>query len=351
MSHQDAKVYQAGNPWQKKVYLHMSNYLERIGITKFGITRGGNAYKHWLSEENYHRNFVTPEIHAATVKRFQEGKAGDISRALTNTAASQPYCFNLIIYLQNRDTLANKLFSRLLGKEVKVVHLQPEFTPNTCKDLPAFGLNGDESIGDQSVIGGTDSDIAVFYTYGVGQKGILLIEFKFIEAEFSVCTSYARKKELKAICDSKVFYEELIEGKKKDQSDRFLCGYNNYYNWDLTSTSKLFNTEAVKTASGCPFRFGLNQLWRNLLLAENVAQSRRCNEFGFWVLSAKENDAYLWQNGRTEQALRSVLNGQGNDAFRKIYLNDLFKILETEVENDSDRTWLADMEVKYKIAP
>ncbi len=32
----EPKNYEKGNPWEKKVYRHMSNYIEGKGVKKFG---------------------------------------------------------------------------------------------------------------------------------------------------------------------------------------------------------------------------------------------------------------------------------------------------------------------------
>jgi len=355
-------IYDTGNHWEKKVYQHMADFLQSKGVQKYGVTREGNQYKHWLTEEEAHFNFITPDIHNGTLVRFDNHKAGDLKRILTNTAASQPFCFNLIIFLQQHSALADKLFSNLLEKQVNVIHLVPEFTPNECNSVISFERTIDESIGDQGNKRGTDSDIAVFYTYDNDKKGVLLIEFKFIEHEFSVCSSYAGSKKKKkettdetqqrkkrnndrqAICNSTNFYVKMVETKNS------LCGYNKYFNWDLTSKSKVIDGEKVKSISACPFRFGLNQLWRNMILAEQVALSRHCDEFGFWVFSPSENDNYLWKNGLTEKQFREILTQRGNENFKKVHLENIFDILHDIVSDEQENTWLTNMETKYRIS-
>jgi len=345
----ETKVYQKGNPWQNKVYQHMAEYLTLKGIASFGQSANGNTFKHLLTEEQSEYNFITKEIHTATLARFTDHKAGDLNRILTNTAASQPYCFNLIVYLQQHTILANELFSILLNKQVRVVHLEPEFTPNTCDNVDGFERGMDESIGDQIGKKGTDADIAVFYTYENNKKGLILIEFKFIEAEFSTCSSYKNKKQIRPLCESIDYIEKLVDQKKVDYLKNYLCGYNKYDNWQLTKESKALNFEKIKSAHDCPFRFGLNQLWRNIILAERVASARQCDESGFWVFSPKENDKYLWRNGKTENQFRAILNEQGNRGFRKIHLESIFEILHEIIYEEQDRCWLNMMEEKYKI--
>lgn len=326
----------------------MSSFLaSNPEIKSFGKSINGNTYKHLLTPEQSQFNFINEEIYQATIERFNKHKAGDLNRILTNTAASQPYCFNLIIYLQQHLYLANQLFSKLLDKQVSVQHLEPEFTPNSCNDIDGFKklIEKDESIGDQdAVLGiGTDADTAVFYTYGDGKKGVLIIEFKFIEAEFSVCTSYARREPIRSQCNSHQFFNDFVLSKNK------LCGYNKYHNWPLTEKSKVIDGDKIKSLPSCPFRFGINQLWRNMLLAEQVAAARQCDEFGFWVFSPIQNDKYLWKQGETEKQFRTILTEQGNQHFKKVHLETVLDQLQTIVSDHKDQEWLTALENKYRI--
>lgn len=347
----DAEIYKIGNTWQKKVYRYMAAYLDSKGVVKFGKTRDENQYKHLLTEEDAQYNFIIPLIFQVTKDRFKRHKAGDLKRALTNTAASQPFCFNLFVYLNGKKSLANSLFSILLNKRIDIHHIEIEFTPDKCDSIRGFDRKEDESLGDQDDKQGTDADVAIFYHYGNGGKGLLLIEFKFIEAEFSVCRSYRKKPTVRQYCNSSEFYNELVVGKKKDKKNQFLCGYNKYFNWNLTKTSAVIDSEKVKSSSTCPFRFGNNQLWRNMLLAEQVAISRGCDEFAFWVFSPKENDAFLWKGNKAdvEKNFRSILIPKGNTQFRKVHLEEVFNLLEQIVIDSDDNEWLAGMKEKYLI--
>jgi len=342
----EVKIYDTGNSWQKNVYRSMSSFLEsNPQIKSFGESRNGNKYKHLLTFEQSEFNFITKDIYNATIERFNKHKAGDLHRILTNTAASQPYCFNLIIYLQQHLSLADKLFSDLLEKQVSVHHLEPEFTPNFCDNISGFERLENESIGDQNQkLGiGTDADIAVFYTYNNDKKGVLLIEFKFIEAEFSVCSSYAKKKKIQSTCNSENFFNDFVLPKNT------LCGYNKYSNWSLTAKSKVIDGTKIRSLPACPFRFGLNQLWRNMLLAEKVAKARQCEEFGFWVFSPIQNDKYLWKKEETEKQFRVILTEQGNQHFKKVHLETILDKLQTMVSDHNDIEWLTALEKRYRI--
>lgn len=349
MTDQPAKLYDIGNAWQKKVYSKMADYLKSFPeVNSCGVSTKGNSYQHLLPMELSAYNFITPAIHDYVLKAFENHRKGDRFRMFTNTAASQPYCFNLVVFLNQHKSLAGKLFSNLLGKEVEVKHLEPEFIPNTCQ-VDGFERIADESIGDQSDEGGTNADIAVFYTYEQNKKGILIIEFKFIEDEFSTCFSFYRKKYLKMFCLRPDFFESMIKQPMVYGKDKTPCGYKRYHNWELTRGSRVFDTEKIAHSYGCPFRRGLNQLWRNMLLAEQVALARNCNEFGLWVFSARENDQFLWKNGETESQFRGVLNEKGSRRFKRFHLETILDKLHHMVSGVEEKSWLKDMERKYRI--
>ncbi len=372
-------LYNLGNPWQRKAYAFLSEYLEKKGVWEFGVSGKGNSYRHLLRVEDGEKNFISRELYDLTLERFGSHKAGDLNRILTNTASSQAYCFNLFLYLNQHKALAHALFSRLMGKTVVVEHIELEFTPNQMQGDPfsdsltlseTITPQQDESIGDQSTFGGTDADVAVFYRFSESEsvtasdalttdkKGVLLIEFKFIEAEFSVCSSFKNKQEVRAYCSGPDYYRELVVHQRTDSRQQPLCGYTRYRNWAMTAESGLFSdslTESETITTGrpaaCPFRFGLNQLWRNLLLAERVAEVRDCDEFGFWVLSPQENDDYLWKQKGTdvEQLFKATLTEKGNRHFRKVHLEEVYAVLEGIIETEEDKAWLSGLKEKYEI--
>ena len=238
-----------------------------------------------------------------------------------------------------------------MEEEVQIQDIQIEFTPNN-----------DESLGDQSIFGGTDADVAVFYSYGTQKHGVILIEFKYIESEFSVCSSYREKnggvkdgivkKNIRPVCDSPVFYEKLIlpyiaNENKPDSPD---CGYLKYNNWQLLKDSSIFDIEATKKSSYCPFRFSLQQLWRNLLLAENVSRARSLEEFQFWVLCPSQN-TWLWQergNKDVETELRKILTPLGNNVFsRKDIKTDFVDNLKVLTVEEWQQNWIKKFEERY----
>lgn len=349
---ENPRVYKTGNSWQLNRYDFMSDYNRIRGINEFDPAPArSQPYYHILKPKDSLHNFLgESEILKAVEERFGHHKAGDELRVMTNTVASQPCCFNLFAPLKNRKDLAGRLFSHLLGKNITVNHIEIEFTPNSHADLPGFELTGDESLGDQGASRGTDADVALFYT-SEGKKGVVLIEFKYIESEFSQCGSYKndKKNNFRYICDKSEFYKTLIEPKLSGKPGRSNCGYLKYNNWQLTKESKVFDHKAIIAIDGCPFRFSGQQLWRNLLLSENVALHRKLDEFHFWVLFPAEN-TYLWKENRkdVETEIRKVLTPSGNSIFRRLELDeDFFQILKPLINDDRMKSWSKKFEERY----
>lgn len=348
-----AEVYREGNPWQQERYVFMAGVNEAAGIATFGRSARGLSYRHLLVEEDALHNYLgDPATLDAMRIRFAGHKAGDLHRALTNTVASQPCCFNLFAPLARHPQLADALFSQLLGEAVEVVHTEIEFTPNKWAGVPGFECTEDESIGDQSERGGTDADVAVFYRAADGKRGVVLIEFKYIEAEFSTCGSYKSKTKgprIRPGCNSAGWFAQRVAPFRENPPRQPDCGYLKYQNWRLLEKSRALNADAVKQQPGCPFKGSLNQLWRNLLLAERVAGARQLDAFHFWVLSPAQN-TFLWKEseGDVFQRMQELLTPFGKPLFRKLELDkDVIAGLDALAKTEEQREWLRRFRGRY----
>ena len=347
------EVCTQGNRWQRDRYAHMARLNKKAGIKEHGRSRNGTAYRHLLVEKDALHNFLNDEETLRAVKaRFDHHKAGDRERVLTNTVASQPCCFNLFAPLWRDRQLTDDLFSKLLNEPLHVEHLEIEFTPNVWKGTPGFERLGDESLGDQSARAGTDADVAVFYTTETGKRGVVLTEFKYIEAEFSTCGSYHSKSKgpaIRAGCDAPDWYAQRVAPYTGGTPAKPDCGYLKYRNWSLLQQSKVLDAKAVRTQPGCPFKGSLNQLWRNLLLAEQVAKVRKLDAFHFWVLSPEQNTA-LWKEraGHVHERFQELLTPLGQQAYRRLELDrDVVKLLEGMDLQPEQQEWLGRFRARY----
>mgnify|MGYP003586281428 CR=1 FL=1 len=336
------EFYKGANQFQTLVYQSMSEYNLQRGITKFGCSSKGRIYPHLLpegSKDNFFDDIydkVEERLHY--LKQQKKLNRKQEIRTLTNTVASQPVCFNLLVPLQQNRDLANAVFSDLMKQDVIIDSLEIEYTP-------AF----EESLGDQQAGRGTDADVGVFYHTQAAKQGVLLIEFKYIEPAFSLCQSYDKKQLIKKMCDSEDFYHELIVNKKRDDHHSYLCGYLKYNNWDLLDQSDYIDVEKVRNLGYCPFRFSLQQLWRNMLLAEQIKRARNLDECKFWVLSPAGNTC-LWSNHNEDvkTAFTNLLTELGKQSFRAFTLEDMVDVIAGLVERkDGLQSWIKMFEERY----
>ena len=116
-------------------------------------------------------------------------------------------------------------------------------------------------LGDHNARSGTDSDIAIAYYNKKDELCLWLIEHKLTEKEFTTCGGYKSKNrdKLKHLCEKP--FAEIVDN--KDYCYYHNVRKNNY--WLITDKHKDF-FKNHNNFSTCPFRKGMNQLWRNQLL-------------------------------------------------------------------------------------
>lgn len=155
------------------------------------------------------------------------------------------------------------------------------------------------SLGDHTAIAGTDVDIAIAYYNHQDQLCLWLIEHKLREAEFTECGGY-KSNGKKERHDCSKSFGEILQNKN-------LCYYhdaNRYKYWDLTEENEAFFVNHQEHQS-CPFKGGMNQLWRNQLLGFTLEQQKKYKEVYFSVVRHPEND---WLNETMANYKRLIAN-------------------------------------------
>lgn len=125
------------------------------------------------------------------------------------------------------------------------------------------------TLGDRTPISGTDADIAIAYYNHENELCLWLIEHKLTEAGFTTCGGSRSKGRTVAHNCNKSFSEIL--------QDKSVCYYHsaNHYNfWNITDANRAFFVNQSDHFT-CPFIGGINQLWRNQLLALSIEQDER----------------------------------------------------------------------------
>lgn len=116
-------------------------------------------------------------------------------------------------------------------------------------------------LGDHNARSGTDSDIGIAYYNKEDELCLWLIEHKLTEKEFTTCGGFKsdNRDKAKHLCEKS--FADIIAHKE-------YCYYHDvrkFNYWNITDTNQSFFANHHLHES-CPFKDGMNQLWRNQLL-------------------------------------------------------------------------------------
>jgi hypothetical protein len=323
----EGRVYTRGNSFRARAEADQRRFRAHVLKIESG------KYGHWLTEEDGNRgmNFYG-DVFDAMLTRFAQGKAGDITRAKTNMLASQAMCFNIFANLQDKEGLAvatialRKLVPTI--RAVRRIHL--EYTPPN------------EVLGDQSGLGGVDCDVLVEYDCASG-SGLLAIETKFVEEEFSTCKFRQRAAKgghrldvcQPGTCPRPEFVGCLYHAKK------------GYRYWQRSLECRTLKQAVLRGERPCPFSDGQWQLWVNHTLVHTEAKRRGATE-AIFAVCAPGGNAELLKAGKTIDGFRAVLNKPST--MRLITLEKLFNALDDACKQfPQRRVWVAYLKLRYGV--
>lgn len=193
-------------------------------------------------------------------------------------------------------------------------------------------------IGDKSPMAGTDSDIAIAYRNHQGELCLWLIEHKLTESEFTDCGGF-RSKGRNARHNCSRTFSEII-------ADKDTCYYHDvcdYEYWNITEANRAFFAEN-EAYTKCPFKGGMNQLWRNQLLAlaiENNSQ-QPYRQVTFSVVKHLKN-THL---DKSLHAYKDLI--ASNPKFSVLTSSDVFAAA-TNVGDDCLNNWVSWYEAMYDL--
>ena len=125
-------------------------------------------------------------------------------------------------------------------------------------------------LGDKSGSHGTDSDLAIAYHNFDGELCLWLIEHKLSEKEFTPCSGPKSDNRNQARHNCSNTFAEIL----KNKHTCFHHDYGRRKYWDITEANQSFfsgHTQYMR----CPFQGGMNQLWRNQLLAFSIERDSK----------------------------------------------------------------------------
>lgn len=168
-------------------------------------------------------------------------------------------------------------------------------------------------LGDHNAAAGTDADLAIAYYNKKEELCLWMIEHKLTEKEFTACGG-AKSNGKTEIHNCDKTFLEILENKET-------CYYHsnkNYEYWNISETHQAFfiNNNTHQT---CPFKEGMNQLWRNQLLALSLEKQGIYKHVYFSVVKHPQNN-YLDTTLKNYQDLI-----QNNPKFSIFNSNDFIK--------------------------
>lgn len=255
---------------QKEIFSFLINY-KNSHITKENGQYRGKIYD-CLLPERYEKEAVPAMIYQGIGSIIEDIQASTYKYkphkfAYTHVASSQTACLNLFIPVLE-STKADDILKASMAMPSDFDYIERkelfhgyrfEFWDDT--DETKKGL-----LKDHSRLAGTDSDVAIAYRNTSGELCLWLIEHKLTEKDFTNCGGYKSRnntsanKELCINCN----LTDLL-------TNHHICYYDRgpHYNyWEIMSTKNAQNLfSGIYNGKGCPFLGGMNQLWRNQMLA------------------------------------------------------------------------------------
>ncbi len=191
-------------------------------------------------------------------------------------------------------------------------------------------------LADHSTWAGTDSDTAIAYYNCNNELCLWLIEHKLTEPEFTTCGGF------KSIGNKN---KENCENSFSDiLNDKSLCYYHekcHYHYWLLTEKHKSFFVSA-SSCETCPFKGGMNQLWRNQLLGLALEDENKYKHVYFSVVHHPDNHAL----DKTMKEYKHIINNNPKfSSFASKYIIDKAQSVHSP---DIDK-WIEWYKELYKI--
>ena len=325
-------------PFQEKMYVHLINW-KWDNITKdagYYNFKGNKIEYDAILPRSVHKKYplIYPKI-LQDLKDHRKKYHFKFHQHFNHMASSQAANVNLFLPLLLHSK-ANDIFSLL----------KPDFKSLATGVLyKGFRIefwdgNSNEERGllkDHSSLSGTDSDIAIAYYNHNKDLCLWLIEHKLTEKEFTECGGYKSKDrdKKKHACDKS--FSEILSNKN-------YCFHHEFKGreyWNLTDEYKSFFVNHIKHNS-CPFKGGMNQLWRNQLMGFALEKATMFKKVYFSVVKHPENKSL---DDSIEQYKDLINHNSRFSVFDSMTVIDAVARL-----NDSDlNAWLSWYKELYKI--
>ncbi|MFZ5950983.1 MAG: PGN_0703 family putative restriction endonuclease [Candidatus Rifleibacteriota bacterium] len=343
---ENGKEYKLPNSltrFQRELYIHLINKKWTEGIRDPGTNKHkGELIKYdAILPEEYHSLAKAPHIYEPVrkaLKQHHDKNPFRIHPHFYHMVSSQAANINLFLPLLGANAVNDILrsvkddFASLAREELDNGYCIEYWGKNFGNNKHDKGL-----LADHNARTGTDSDIAIAYYNHKNELCLWLIEHKLTEKEFTECGGYKSdgRNKKKHLCQKS--FSEIL--KNKD-----LCYYHNakkYKYWEITEKHQ----RTFPNHSGldsCPFKGGMNQLWRNHLLALALEDIGKFKHMYFSVVHHPGNKSLR----KTIKKYQSLTN---NSIQFSVLSSDLFVNAAEKVADKELKDWIDWYRDFYKI--
>jgi len=268
---------------QQAIYVHIIDWKRKNITTQRGLYKG-HEYDAIFSNET-----SIPEIMYKTIipllEEMQQGNfAYKPHKFACHAISSQTACINLFMPILISEE-ANHILPMIPGcptdfKKIARDRLYHGF----CFEYWGQDIKqGAGVLNDHSKQAGTDADVAIAYYNKEDELCLWLIEHKLSEKEFTICGAYKSKANLHKENCTECSLSDIANDSQK-------CHYHiiGYKYWDIIKEN-LDKYQGATEGKGCLFKDGLNQLWRNQMLAFALQETRIYKTVTFSVCHHAKN--------------------------------------------------------------
>jgi len=324
--------------FQEKMYLHLINWKWKniTGDVGFYNYKGRKiAYDAILPESVYEKfPIIYPSV-LEDLKNHRQEFDFKFHEHFNHMVSSQAANINLFLPILLNEN-ANDIL-KLLKNDFKSLATSELYKGFRIEYWDGNSNKESGLLKDHSALSGTDSDIAIAYHNHNNELCLWLIEHKLAEKEFTECGGYKSKDrdKTKHLCD-KSFSEILL-----NKNICFHHGFRGREYWNLSEANNAFFVNHSIFHS-CPFKGGMNQLWRNQLLGFALEKAGIYQHVYFSVVHHPENKALEKSLGQ----YKSLINN--NSKFSVLTSSDVVNAASS-VNDDGITNWVKWYKELYNI--
>lgn len=339
----DTSWFDRQNPFEQKVVLQQVAW-KRTRWPGLGngrdINNPAHTYPHMLPAGCEFLSICEPI--ALDVFNYCAENDIEIHSGIRNLKSSQAACFNILFPLKLNPDAAARALGRFFPGLKSVDNIEFEYTgpPEVTEWLgePPYGKRGKKR---------TSIDAAMFWTDKHEKTYISLIEWKYTERSFGLCSVYG-KKEHAAVCDEIDVRSDINPG---DTCSLSVSGNDNPRRyWEHLRLAGI-HLERYPLR-GCPFSAPLYQIMRQFEVAAYLRNNWCADNVEVVLMSFRENKALQEIPDGIITDCSDILafwNGllAGVPQMRRISIEDV--ILEIEKRNPGDAGWRGYLNERYSV--